>query len=310
VSIEQVRRQVQGPAIALLIAGMLDCLVIPMMGIMLTRGFEFREPGAPPPARSSAETLLAVAAAVGFVVATLTPGALMILSAVRMRRLQAYWLAVTASILAIVASPTCLFIGLPIGIWALAVLSQREVRAAFSRPRPPSRPRPVLKAITAIVMILSVAGLACFGFWVAMYHWQESQIPKKARLASIERRYRRQLDKLAEYAYDYDRVARNGQREDKEASRLFADPAIVEAVVYSSNLLNKGGFGVKAGGEPAVGSSCVLYRSPSIGNPVINLWTCGDRQIVEYCACVVDRDGVVRSYEIKFDPSKMAENGE
>jgi hypothetical protein len=48
--------------------------------------------------------------------------------------LQAYGLAVAASILAILISPANL-IGLPIGIWALVVLSQRDVRAAFRRNR-------------------------------------------------------------------------------------------------------------------------------------------------------------------------------
>ena len=43
-------------------------------------------------------------------------------------------MAVVASILAIIISPSNL-IGLPIGIWALVVLSQREVRAAFARNR-------------------------------------------------------------------------------------------------------------------------------------------------------------------------------
>ena len=57
---------------------------------------------------------------------------LIIFAALKMKRLQAYGLAIVASILAIVISPGNL-IGLPIGIWALVVLSQREVRAAFRR---------------------------------------------------------------------------------------------------------------------------------------------------------------------------------
>ena len=57
---------------------------------------------------------------------------LVLVAALKMKRLQAYWLAVAASIMAIIISPANL-IGLPIGIWALVVLSQREVRAAFAR---------------------------------------------------------------------------------------------------------------------------------------------------------------------------------
>ncbi len=60
--------------------------------------------------------------------------ALVLVAALKMKRLQAYWLAVVASLLAVIISPSNL-IGLPIGIWALVVLSQREVRAAFGRVR-------------------------------------------------------------------------------------------------------------------------------------------------------------------------------
>ena len=54
------------------------------------------------------------------------------LAAPRMRRLQAYPLAIVASILAMIILPGNV-IGLPIGIWALIVLSRPEVRAAFGR---------------------------------------------------------------------------------------------------------------------------------------------------------------------------------
>ena len=70
------------------------------------------------PARQSStpgiwSSLLLLAAA-GLVPAVLST--LMIVAALKMKRLGAYGLAITASILAIV-SPACL-IGLPIGIWA------------------------------------------------------------------------------------------------------------------------------------------------------------------------------------------------
>ena len=50
---------------------------------------------------------------------------LTIVAALKMKRLENYGLAIAASILAIISSPTNL-IGSPIGIWALVVLSQRE----------------------------------------------------------------------------------------------------------------------------------------------------------------------------------------
>jgi hypothetical protein len=189
------------------------------------------------------------------------------------------------------------------------VLSQREVRTAFGRRR--QRSRPVLKTVVTTAIAVATAIGACVAAREAMYLWQFSQIPKRARIASIERRYRSQLDKLAESAFDYDHFKSIPRRDGDEVSRLFADPAIVEATVYNSNAENKGGIGLKSG-EPslALGSSCWFCRSPSIGNPVLNLWTRGDRQLVEYCACLLDRTGVERSYTIMFDPSKMDEAGE
>ncbi len=56
----------------------------------------------------------------------------MIVAGLRMKRLEAYSLAITGSILAILITPGNL-IGLPIGIWSLVVLSRREVREAFAK---------------------------------------------------------------------------------------------------------------------------------------------------------------------------------
>jgi len=52
--------------------------------------------------------------------------------AMKMRNLESYGLAMTASIIAMIPcfSPCCL-LGLPIGIWALVVLSKPEVKSAF-----------------------------------------------------------------------------------------------------------------------------------------------------------------------------------
>jgi hypothetical protein len=55
-----------------------------------------------------------------------------LLGALKMKKLESYGLAMTASILAMIPclSPCCV-IGLPIGIWALMVLSKPEVKSAF-----------------------------------------------------------------------------------------------------------------------------------------------------------------------------------
>ena len=55
-----------------------------------------------------------------------------LLGGLKMKKLESYGLAMTASIIAMIPcfSPCCL-IGLPIGIWALVVLSKPEVKSAF-----------------------------------------------------------------------------------------------------------------------------------------------------------------------------------
>ena len=58
-------------------------------------------------------------------------GLLQVLGALAMWRLRWYGLAVVASILALIISPGNL-IGLPIGIWALVILSRQDVQAAFA----------------------------------------------------------------------------------------------------------------------------------------------------------------------------------
>jgi predicted Zn finger-like uncharacterized protein len=57
---------------------------------------------------------------------------LIIFSAIKMKNLQAYGLAMTGSILAMIPciSPCC-FLGLPFGIWALVILMNQDVKAAF-----------------------------------------------------------------------------------------------------------------------------------------------------------------------------------
>jgi len=57
---------------------------------------------------------------------------IIIVGGIRMRSLQSYGLAVTGSILAMIPclSPCCI-LGLPFGIWSLAVLMSQDVKSAF-----------------------------------------------------------------------------------------------------------------------------------------------------------------------------------
>ena len=113
--------QVRGPAAGLLITGILCWITVPVIVAALWL--------AP---RMGARIATEIATGTGFVapVAALLFSVLMIVGALRMRRLEAYGLAKTAAILAIIVSPGNL-VGLPIGIWALIVLARPDVRAAF-----------------------------------------------------------------------------------------------------------------------------------------------------------------------------------
>lgn len=115
-SIVHARQQVKGPAIGLLTTGIFTFLALLLLMLVLPLLSPLKLHGRP-----SLSLLIVLAFSSGF----------MIVSALKMRRLQSYGLTMTASILAIIFSPSTL-IGLPIGIWALVVLSQREIRGAFT----------------------------------------------------------------------------------------------------------------------------------------------------------------------------------
>lgn len=95
-----------------------------------------------------------VAAGVQFVVAMV-----ILIGAARMRRLQSYGLAMTAAIVAILPTPTLVvwLLGLPIGIWALAVLCRSEVRAGFgvARPAPSDRGRKATSVVAVAITIIA-----------------------------------------------------------------------------------------------------------------------------------------------------------
>lgn len=146
---EQAKQQVKGPAIGLLVTGILNWVVsVPLLMLVL------------PVAQAAAARSETV---VTSVLALLLVNSLMIFAALKMKWLQAYGLAIIASILAIIISPGNL-IGLPIGIWALVVLSQREVRAAFAEIRDANRSatssgRPgTLTAGMRLVLLMVVVG--------------------------------------------------------------------------------------------------------------------------------------------------------
>ena len=90
------------------------------------------------------------------------PAILILFGAFQMLRLKSYAWSLAAAIISIVA---CSLIGLPIGIWALVVLLQQDVREAFAAvpvaPPPPShRGRGETVATVAAATVVLLAGVA------------------------------------------------------------------------------------------------------------------------------------------------------
>jgi len=121
---------VNGPAIGLIVTAILGFLAQAAALVMNIVGASF---GAMQSAQSEAWASLfsGTLGIVSSIVAMVIAG-LILYGALKMKKLEGYGWAVTASILALVPciSPCCL-VGLPIGIWALVVLAKPEVKSAF-----------------------------------------------------------------------------------------------------------------------------------------------------------------------------------
>ena len=119
--IENVWRQVKGPGTGLVVTAILNWLAIPLITLVAFL-VGIRTEG------HHAYLLLVPLSA-------LVLSSIMLVSGLMMKRLGGYALAIAGAILAILITPGNL-IGLPIGIWALVVLSRREVREAFGKGLP------------------------------------------------------------------------------------------------------------------------------------------------------------------------------
>ncbi|MBW8038725.1 MAG: serine/threonine protein kinase [Planctomycetes bacterium] len=177
VDIQAVRRKVRGPAIALLLAGLVNLLPLVVLPGLLIVSYLFRAPqpvnvlsgsinptriyedvrgletvksGMPIgniellPKRSVSQTTVLSAMMVKPtwlifgplllpILLMLPVAGITILGAWKMRKLELYGLAITASIVAMLPCTPGFIIGLPAGIWALMVLKQPDVKAAFRR---------------------------------------------------------------------------------------------------------------------------------------------------------------------------------
>ncbi len=122
--------RVAGPAIALIVTGALGITlqVVNFAGTFLQIGMMGAGRGAMQPFPMAVPMgVMAVQYAVPFIM-----GIVVILGAIKMKNLQSYGFAMAAAIIAMIpcVGPCCL-LGLPFGVWALVVLCDDQVKAAF-----------------------------------------------------------------------------------------------------------------------------------------------------------------------------------
>jgi hypothetical protein len=124
--------KVSGPAIGLIITAILG-LLANLVGL-LWQMVGGRAAGPPPGMNPQMEQFFKVYTTFGMVssVIAVALAVLILLGALKMKKLESYGFAMTASIVAMIPciSPCCL-LGLPIGIWSLVVLAKPEVKSAF-----------------------------------------------------------------------------------------------------------------------------------------------------------------------------------
>jgi hypothetical protein len=121
--------QVSGPATGLIVVAILGFLAqVVGLVINMARPFANRQMMEQP---AWVNMFSGVGAIVGAFIGILM-GVLILFGAMKMKKLENYGLAMTCSIIAMIpcVSPCCL-IGLPIGIWAVVVLSKPEIKSAF-----------------------------------------------------------------------------------------------------------------------------------------------------------------------------------
>jgi hypothetical protein len=122
---------VQGPATGLIVSGALSAVTTFAGVLMNLLGITLGSMGAVAGSKDALSSILSGAA--GIIGSLFHVGlcAVVIGGAIKMRRLENHALATAAAVLTLVPCTTCCLWGLPLGAWALAVLSKPEVKAAF-----------------------------------------------------------------------------------------------------------------------------------------------------------------------------------
>ncbi len=126
--------KVAGPATGLIIMGGLGLLVSLASLVMSVTGVDLNSfgmggsPEAEQMTKMMGGTIGAASAILGIAM-----GAVVLLGALKLKKLESYGFSLAASILAMLPCSTscCCLIGIPIGIWALVVINKPEIKSQF-----------------------------------------------------------------------------------------------------------------------------------------------------------------------------------
>jgi hypothetical protein len=122
---------VNGPAVGLIIVGVVG-LAMSLIGLTMNlTGSLMNLHGMDPNAEQFLRMFAGTLGIISTIVSVILSG-LILWGGIKMKRLESYALAMTASVVAMVPclSPCCV-LGLPLGIWALVILLRPEVKSAF-----------------------------------------------------------------------------------------------------------------------------------------------------------------------------------
>ena len=136
----EARSRLLGPAIGLIVAGLMTVVPIVQLTVNSIITFEVTvdqvQAELPDDAETQAMATFVVAATLIVMLTVLcTATALVIGGAIAMLRVRWYWLAKAGTILSFCPCYCCFPIGLPFGIWGLMVLNDVNIRAAFQSNR-------------------------------------------------------------------------------------------------------------------------------------------------------------------------------
>jgi hypothetical protein len=124
------RQQVNGPALFMLISASLN-IVLSFVGLVLVIGLNTAAAGGG--MQTEGEALFGIITSMPKIIFDIIGSIFIVVGAMKMRKLDSYGLAMTASIFSILCCPCC--VGFGAGIWSLVVLSDEQVKSAFAANR-------------------------------------------------------------------------------------------------------------------------------------------------------------------------------